>query len=211
MIQIESIEEPFSNPEISGRTLGVLKRVDAMGLMKESPGRSLSISAFRKVIQSLQRAGIALSQSDLSLDAQALRNDDNKRRFRAALDKLTEVLEDSPVPKYEWAPLVKLFRPDLQLLARILATSLSSLRRYQANERETPDEVAERLHFIALTTSDLVGAYNDLGVRRWFQRKRTLLDGHAPIDLLRPGWTPDDPGPTRVRNLARSLASSPAT
>jgi hypothetical protein len=85
------------------------------------------------------------------------------------------------------------------------------LKRYQSGERDTPDDVAARLHFLALVVSDLAGSYNDIGVRRWFQRKRTLLDGRAPVTLLKGHWDPDDEGPMRVRQLARELVSLSAT
>ena len=31
---------------------------------------------------------------------------------------------------------------------------------------------------------DLAGAYNDIGVRRWFERQRTRLDGNTPAQAL---------------------------
>ena len=124
---------------------------------------------------------------------------------------LTDALEESPAPLYEWQRMTSLFQREQEELAALLGISLSSLRRYNAKERETPDHVAARLHFLALLTGDLAGAYNHMGVRRWFWRKRTLLDGKAPKDLLRGDWGPGDPGPERVRALARSLAAGSAT
>ena len=87
----------------------------------------------------------------------------------------------------------------------------SSLKRYQSEERATPDPVAARLHFLALVVGDLAGSYNDVGIRRWFHRKRTLLDGRSPAALLKGEWDPDDDGPARVRQLARDLVSLSAT
>ena len=88
---------------------------------------------------------------------------------------------------------------------------MSSLRRYLSGARSTPDEVAARLHFLALVTGDLAGAYNDVGIRRWFVRPRKLLGDRAPAHLLERTWRPEDPGPRRVRDLARALVPSPAT
>jgi hypothetical protein len=96
-------------------------------------------------------------------------------------------------------------------LAALLGISLSSLKRYQQGDRDTPDDVAARLHFLALVVGDLAGSYNDIGIRRWFQRKRTQLDGRAPAAILDGNWDPDDPGPQRVRELARSLVTLTAT
>jgi hypothetical protein len=53
---------------------------------------------------------------------------------------------------------------------------------------------------------DLAGTYNEIGIRRWFERKRTLLSGKSPRDVLTRGWRPDGEGPLAVARLARSLA-----
>ena len=98
-----------------------------------------------------------------------------------------------------------------ELLAGLVGISASSTRRYFAGTRATPDAVAARLHFLALVVADLAGAYNDIGIRRWFERPRKRLGGSAPARLLGEAWWPDDDGPKRVRELAASLASSPAT
>ena len=97
------------------------------------------------------------------------------------------------------------------LLARLLRISPVSLRRYRSGARTTPAPVAVRLHALALMAGDLAGACNEAGVRRWFVRPRTVLDNRAPVDVLVPGWGPDDTGPRQVRGLASALATSPAT
>jgi hypothetical protein len=71
--------------------------------------------------------------------------------------------------------------------------------------------VAARLHFLASVVGDLAGAYNDFGIRRWFERPRTALEGRAPAALLSGPWSPDDVEPQRVRELAASLVASPVT
>jgi len=122
---------------------------------------------------------------------------------------MVAALEASPVPKFEWAGLARVFPPED--LATLLHISASSLKRYEHGERTTPDAVAARLHFLALVVGDLAGSYNDIGIRRWFQRKRTLLDNRAPAAILAADWDPDDEGPMRVRALARSLTTLSAT
>ena len=99
----------------------------------------------------------------------------------------------------------------VELLTRLLGISQSSARRYISGNRSTPDAIAARLHFLAFLVGDLGGAYNDIGVRRWFDRPRERLDGNTPAQALRHEWSPGDDGPRRVRDLARALASSPAT
>jgi hypothetical protein len=118
-------------------------------------------------------------------------------------------LDASPAPEYEWKAVAAMFPPDD--LAQLLDLSVSSLKRYQSGERATPDVVAARLHFLALVVGDLAGSYNDTGIRRWFERKRTQLDGRSPAACLKHGWDPDDEGPGRVRELARSLVTLSAT
>ena len=118
-------------------------------------------------------------------------------------------LEASPVPEYEWKGTVRVIE-DVQL-ASLLNISESSLKRYESGERVTPDPIAARLHFLTLLTSDLAGSYNDVGVRRWFARKRTLLNGRTPTQLLRDEWDPEDSGPASVRQLARELVFQSAT
>ena len=118
-------------------------------------------------------------------------------------------LEESQTPEFEWNRLGEVI--GLKLLSRLLDISATSLRRYRANARTTPDDVAERLHFVSLIVGDLSGAYNEIGLRQWFDRKRAQLDGRAPADLLKGRWKPAQPGPGKVRDLARSLVASPAT
>ena len=125
------------------------------------------------------------------------------------LTTMIAALEASPAPKFEWGGLARVF--DAEQLASLLNISISSLKRYQAGERATPDAIAARLHFLALLVGDLAGSYNDIGVRRWFQRQRTRLDGRAPAELLTGEWDPDDPGARHVRELARELVALSAT
>lgn len=118
-------------------------------------------------------------------------------------------LGESPVPATEWPALQEVL--GAELLATLVGTSASSVRRYLAGARATPDAVAVRLHFLALVVADLAGAYNDIGVRRWFGRPRKRLGGSSPAQLLRGDWWPDDDGPNRVRELAASSTGSPVT
>jgi transcriptional regulator with XRE-family HTH domain len=212
MIQVQSIEEPFRKPEIAGPTFGVLRRADAMGLLTKAIGK-LDFPAFREVVQSIRKAGIARGTEPAVqfFTIGNVPNDLDSGELLRFIKVLTDALEESPAPLHEWQRLTSLFKPEQEELAELLGVSLSSLRRYSSKERETPDTVATRLHFLALLTGDLAGAYNDMGVRSWFRRKRALLDGRAPKDLLQGDWRPGDPGPERVRALARSLAAGSST
>ena len=99
----------------------------------------------------------------------------------------------------------------MDLLTRLLGISQSSARRYISGNRSTPDAIAARLHFLAFVVGDLGGAYNEIGVRRWFDRPRESLDGGTPAQALGSEWSPGDDGPRRVRDLACVSTSSPAT
>ena len=115
----------------------------------------------------------------------------------------------SPRIAFEWNRLAEIL--GLELLSRLLGISGGSVRRYRANARTTPDDVAERLHFLSLIVGDLAGAYNEMGIRQWFERKRAQLDGRTPLEWLKGRWKPAQSGPRRVQDLARALVASPAT
>lgn len=116
---------------------------------------------------------------------------------------------DVSTAEHEWRSLERTFSTDR--LAALLGTSSPSVRRYSSGARSTPDALAARLHFLATIVGDLAGAYSEIGIRRWFDRQRSQLKGRAPADFLQGDWNPEDPGPRRLRELARSLTASPST
>ncbi|MBM4255268.1 MAG: hypothetical protein FJ147_05160 [Deltaproteobacteria bacterium] len=166
---------------------------------------TLDIPVLQRVIKQISRAGIG---QGLVADF-TMQKDRSPKQLSAVLQKLNDVLDESPVPQYEWPGLVATLGADL--LGQLLHISPSSLRRYHTGTRPTPDDIAARLHFLALITGDLAGAYNDIGIRRWFIRKRTALGNRSPADVLVKEWNPEDPGPLQVRQLARSLTSFSVT
>lgn len=177
-----------------------------MGLLpREEVIESLDVRTMRQVLGHIARAGICRSfYHDLGDPAGW-----ETSRLEKFLAQLNDALEESPAPTYEWPRLVDSFGVDH--LARLLGISPSSVRRYRDHARPTPDDVAARLHFLALVVGDLAGAYNDIGIRRWFERTRTLLENRSPSELLTGEWSPNGPGPRKVRDLARSLVAAPAT
>lgn len=180
----------------------VTRRAEAMGLIEPAAVEAGDVkAAVRRVAGHVRRAGIATAA------AGELNNVElpPPEKTAALLQMMIAALEANPAPKFEWGGLARLF--DAEQLGAVLGVSASSLKRYQSGERATPDAVAARLHFLALVVGDLAGSYNDVGIRRWFHRKRALLDGRAPAQLLSGEWDPDDPAPRRVRELARELVS----
>jgi hypothetical protein len=180
------------------------RRAEAMGLVEPGLARA-DAPAIRQLATRIRRAGIAAAAAD-TLSNVEMPSDEE---LAGLLETIIAALDASPAPKYEWGGLVRLFAADD--LAALLKVSVSSLKRYQSGERDTPDDVAARLHFLTLVVGDLAGSYNETGIRRWFQRKRTLLDGRSPASLLKQDWDPDDEGPVRVRELARNLVTLSAT
>lgn len=183
------------------------RRAEAMGIVDPAPARppGTGLADIRQFAARVRRAGIAASAADVIHNVES----PSEAELAGLLETIVAALEASPVPQYEWRGLARVFAPED--LAELLAVSVSSLKRYQSGERDTPDDIAARLHFLALVVGDLAGSYNEIGVRRWFQRKRTLLDGRTPASLLKHGWDPDDAGPARVRALARELVTMSGT
>ena len=203
-LQIQSVLAPFDEPALAYAAIGALSRADAMGLLPRQITR-LDDSAMEGLQQGMAEAGIGRTLR-ASLHPQP---GSDPAPLSALLQKISDALEQSPAPAHEWRALSDSL--GLDLLARLLDISQSSVRRYLSGSRSTPDGIADRLHALAFVVGDLAGAYNHIGVRRWFDRKRSRLDGSTPAQALGANWSPDDDGPRRVRELSRALRSSPAT
>jgi len=181
------------------------RRAEAMGLVEPGAAIRNDVATVRHLANRVRRAGIAAAAADEIANVAR----PTAAEIAALLEMIVAALEASPVPKFEWGGLARVFAPEE--LAALLNISASSLKRYEHGERATPDRIAARLHFLALVVGDLAGSYNDIGIRRWFHRKRTSLDGRAPAAILVGEWDPDEEGPLRVRALARSLTTLTAT
>ena len=180
------------------------RKAEAMGLV-DGNAPQLDAGDVTRLVQRVREVGIARDR--------ALRFDNvevpSPEEVSSILRVVIAALEASPVPRYEWPAVSRVL--DTDLLASLLGISASSLRRYLSGSRETPDEVAARLHHLALIVGDLAGAYNDVGIRRWFNRRRTSLNDKAPAALLAGEWSPEQSGPQKVRALAESVVTLAAT
>jgi hypothetical protein len=206
ILRIRSVKQPLDTPRLAQEAITTLVRVDAMGLLpKDQRIEVLDLALLRHIFDRLHRARIGRA---VPLAIGHERNH-QAAHLEHALTQLNAALEESPAPAYEWPHLVDVLGVDL--LGRLLSVSTSSVRRYRTADRTTPDDVAARLHFLALVVGDLSGAYNEFGIRQWFERKRVQLGGQAPVGLLTGAWNPGGTGPTRVRALAQALTASPAT
>lgn len=208
MLRIESAKDPFTMPKLAAKGARALIRANAMGLLAEGERTlTLETSVFERLALRLSKAGIGNQVVPIRTSSWGLARDpDQLERY---LDRLTEALESSPVPASEWKPVIEILRVDMA--ARLLGISPASVRRYAHAVRRTPDDVAVRLHWLALIVGDLASAYNEIGIRQWFDRKRVQLGGRSPAQLLSGEWKPDDPGPQQVQALAYALTGSPAT
>lgn len=175
-----------------------------MGIVGGGAVLRLDSEVWEDALERIRRAGIGRR-----LRWEAPEGGHDRDYFVRRLEQLSEALEESPVPATEGPKLETTLGRDL--LARLLGISVVSLRRYLSGARSMPDRVAARLHYLAFVTFHVAGGFTDEGVRLWFDRPRHLLDGATAAELLTGDWQPEDPGPRRVRELARWLDSSPAT
>lgn len=196
--------EPLRDPAVARLAADTVRKAHAVGLIQECPDfPELTFASVLDVAGRLRRSGIA-EHATIQLATVA---PSDTREMARLLEEIDALIEQSPLPDSEWPHLMEVLGGED--LAGLLGISVSSASRYAQGQRRTPDDVAARLHFLALVVGDLAGAYNEIGVRRWFRRARTALEGKAPAQLLGRGWDPDDARAQRVRALARSLVTSP--
>jgi len=195
------------SPEHVARALRLHVAAQLMGLVDGAKRFEPTLAAFRDVARALFEAGIGVEPA-LRLLEWDPGDEGAADVLRRLLDQLDDALAHSPYPEGEW-PRIRALMGD-ELLGDVLGTSPSSLRRYGSGERETPDDVAWLLHVTARVIGDLLGSYNEYGVRRWFERPRSQLDGRAPRDLLREARDDagtDDAAVQPVLDLAASLVA----
>lgn len=202
-LQIKSIMPPFETDDLYLRATRLLRRADSMGLLDE-PIRELSPELLRRVARKLAQRDLA-SDFAARLGTGKLSVSDLSRYLDAAL----LALEESPVPTTELNKLNATLGHDM--LAGLLEISAASLQRYQSGERQAPDTVAERAHFLTAVVAALEGIYNEFGVRRWFERPRSIFSGKTARQLLGQGWTSGDDSAHRILAAAESLQELGAT
>lgn len=174
-VRIESVGPPFNRaPGSVGVARDLLVRAETMSLVPDDVDGATRLDAtlLKGIADTLRSAGVATAHADRLESARG------KALTQALADALAAI-EASPYPEGEWEPARELLGDDL-LAILVGGISASSLRRYASGDRDTPDEVAWRLHVVARILSALRSAYNTYGIRRWFERPRTQLDGATP-------------------------------
>jgi hypothetical protein len=202
-IQITSVMPPFDKEDLYPRATRFLRRADAMGLVDE-PIRELSADVVRKVARRLSQRGLA---SDFA--ARLTTGKPSAGELSRYLDAALLALDESPVPSAELAKLNSTLGHEW--VAGLLEISAASLQRYQNGDRQVPDAVAERAHFLTSVISALEGIYNEFGVRRWFERSRSVFNGKTARQLLGHDWLPSGEPARRVLAAAESLQELGAT
>jgi hypothetical protein len=199
LIRIASVEAPLNRPALLGPAVCLVRRALAVGLLRDRElVERLDMELLRGIAREASLAGIG---QDAAIE---LLERPGPARLGRAIGRLGEALAESPLPERELAQLADVL--DLDDLGELVGASPVSLRRYAAGTRAVPDAIAGRIHWLALVTADLAGAYNRLGIRRWFDRPRSQLDGRSPRQLLGRDWHADQPRVERVRQLAAALA-----
>ena len=211
-IRIHPDSAPTVNRRLHERLLTLLTRASAMGVLAGATVTQIDAQTVQRVLAALHKQGLigaaTLALAPLLKKGPARLDAATAERMADSVEQLVAVLDDSPAPASEWAPMRAVFGDDA--LGEMLGIAPASLRRYAAGERATPQATAERLHWLAMVVSDLAGSYNDFGMRRWFERPRTQLGGKSPRALLGARWAPDDKAARQVRELAATLSGAPA-
>lgn len=212
MVAVHDWSENLVTPEDRVALARLATRAEYLGLVQELPESSWP-GVLEHVLRGLESDRIGrlhvLTIRSL-LDAPAPPSPESEPTRRDTLTKsliaLMEEVEGSPTPETAWKPMREALGDDL--LADLLGISPSSLHRYGGGNRRTPDDVAARLHSVALITADLAGGYNEYGIRRWFRRPRTALGGRTPAEVLRNAEDIDAPDVRKVAGLAAWLVGA---
>ncbi len=201
-IATQSTLQAAEQSEFVSLALRLVSFANTINLTHAPTGIGVDLNDVSEVLDAFAKVGIGRRGRTMAVGAPL-------HRMASVLREVLAALEESPMPSQEWVPLTTLLGDDL--VAMLVGTSISSVQRYRLGQRPTPDDIAARLHTVALIAADLAGSYNEFGIRRWFQRPRSTLGGQAPAEVLAGDWSPDDEPVRAVRNLAGSLLGAPAT
>lgn len=197
--QITTISSPLNRPSLSGPAIHLVRRAFAVGILDDSHAvERLDLDLLKRIAREASALGIGQDAAIAFLGPEPQVNG-----LAGLIQRLDDSLTSSPLPNQEARELLRVF--GREALAELVGTSAVSLGRYVGRVRDWPDDVGARIHWLALVVGDLKGAYNDFGVRRWFERRRPQLDGRSPRELLGSRWDPFSPEAERVRDLAAAL------
>jgi len=203
-LQIATVEPPLNRSRLVAPSIRLLRRALALGFIgADEKVDHLDLDLVRRIAREAAAAGIGRDTA-VALMQPGLRTG----RLATLIERLDESLEESPLPQREAPELLRVF--EREQLASLIGTTPVSLGRYLSGSRRWPDLLAARVHWLAMVLSDLEGAYNPFGVRRWFERERVQLGGRSPRQVLGTKWDPAAEDVERVRQLAAALAGAGA-
>lgn len=207
VVRLSSAQAPFDRPPVLPAAARLVLLAEGVGLLPEGDATvaRLDLDLVRGIARRALEEGVGRTAALTILEAPRARSN---AILAERISDLWRSLADSPMPDRELDQLLETY--GRESLARLLGISEASLRRYAMGERGVPDLIAARAHFLALVTADLAGSYNALGLRRWWERPRTNLDGRSPRAALGSDWHPDTPAARSVATLAHELVGSGA-
>lgn len=182
--------------ELDAARAGVMatRLAQVMGIFERPAGTRIDRALIGSAIRAAAQAGLA--------EQVAARDDAAEPGERTTLAFL-DALRNSPRPAGEIPALAAIF--GYVPLGHLVGASEPSLRRYAAEDRTTPDPVAQRVHFIAQLIAVLRGSFNEFGIRRWFERPHPALGGSTPVALLGADFDPSDRGARATLDAALRL------
>ena len=210
MTSIRRQSETIGLPaDVRLRARHVLGRAAAMGLVEPATVEATDANdeqlweALQGVVAKARESGVGLLAGSY-VRSTSISQAMDVELVRIVVNQLGDSLEGSPLPSREIPELVRVL--GWPLLVRLVGGAEVSLRRYAKDEREAPDDVANRIHSLALLVADLRGGYNEFGVRRWIERPRKQLGGRRPLDILAGKWSPQAADVQTLRELAAWVA-----
>ncbi len=203
VVRLSSTAVPFNTPSVRRAATRLVLIADGLGLL---PGHGTIDRIDDELIRDIARSSLAegVAQGTALAILEDTGASTSGARWGALIEHLEDALTGSPMPRRELTGLLKTYGHES--LGQLLGISSASLRRYASGSRAVPDAIAARIHFLALVTTDLAGSYNGFGMRRWWERPRSALEGRSPRGVLGDDWDPDDPAALAVADLARALA-----
>src|SRR5882672_2043400 len=108
-------------PDVRRLLFEASRRAEAMGLVEPAAVTNTDPAAVHLLASRVRRAGIATAAADELHNVEA----PNASDVAALLERLIKALEASPVPKFEWGSLGRVFSADD--LSTLINVSVSSL------------------------------------------------------------------------------------
>jgi hypothetical protein len=201
-VRLSSAPAPFDRPPVLPAAARLVLLAEGVGLLPEqdAPVARLDLDLVREIARLMLDEGVGRSAALAILEGPRA---GSNAILADRISDLSRSLAESPMPDRELDQLLETY--GRETLGGLLGISEASLRRYVTGERSAPDLVAARAHFLALVTADLAGSYNAIGLRRWWERPRSALDGRSPRQALGSDWDPEAPAARSVAALAREL------